>query len=144
MSWKSQRCSSKNKLINNIVVDVLSVRKYAHSLHNWGGLFFSEGRGKNAADWDCELSFCVECKGKKKQPSLHTELPGLSCCRRKQLCPLLQCPHARLLTAACLCKLSSKPRSPSLLHFSPERSQSRQTVLALPVLHGVPWSLAGF
>lgn len=72
------------------------------------------------------------------------ELPGLSRCRRKQLCPLLQCPHARLLAAACLCRLSSKPRSLSLLHFSPKHSQSRQTVLAVPVLHSVAWFLAGF
>lgn len=36
----------KNKLKNNIVVDVLTVRKYSHSVHSWGGDFFLEGRGE--------------------------------------------------------------------------------------------------
>lgn len=36
----------KNKLKNNIVVDVLTVHKYAHSLHSWGGIFSWRGGGK--------------------------------------------------------------------------------------------------
>lgn len=36
----------KNKLKNNIVVDVLTVHKYSHSLHSWWGDFFLEGRGE--------------------------------------------------------------------------------------------------
>lgn len=33
----------KNELKNNIVVDVLTVHKYAHSLHSCGGGFFLGG-----------------------------------------------------------------------------------------------------
>lgn len=51
----------KNKLKNNIVVDVLAVHKYSHSLQNWGG-FFLGGEGGSGANEDCEFFICVKCK----------------------------------------------------------------------------------
>lgn len=63
-----------------------------------------------------------------------------------QLCPLLQHPLARLpvLPAFAGSQAALQPCSLSLVHYAPKLSQSRQTTLAVPVHHSMPWFLAGF
>lgn len=118
-----------------------SINTPTHSTTGAGGTFvFLERRGSYVAHRGYKLSFCIKSKERKKKEiknttALHRELPGLCCCRENSsaCCCCVPMPGC-----SCLC------RSLSLLHFSPEHSQSRQNVLALPILHRVPWSLAGF
>lgn len=99
----------KNKLKNNIVVDVLTVHKYSHSLHSCRGIFFLEGRGEVEQTRIVSSLFVLNARKRNPPSSSASEAARASLLEEEPALPFAPASSCQASSVACLCRLSASP-----------------------------------